>query len=197
MTLGSVANPPGPDADATPMRPPRRIFIIGGPCSGKTHLAWRLASRLGLEHIELDQSQYQVVLPGNEGSHLVRLERMAATLAAREAWVIEGNYIGWTGAFLEAADAIVWTQVRLPVAIYRIFRRYLGQRLRGQHAYPGAVHLIGFCRYTLGFYRAWDSYNIATLAAALRPFDAKVIARRDERDVRRLIETLEVEPAWR
>ena len=91
----------------------QRILVIGSSGTGKSTLARAMGPRLGLPVIHLDQEYWQ---PGwVQPDNAAWLERVAA-LAAREAWVMDGNYSGTFGQRIPRAQAIVWLD--LPRYIY-------------------------------------------------------------------------------
>jgi adenylate kinase family enzyme len=102
----------------------QRILVIGSSGTGKSTLARAMGPRLGLPVIHLDQEYW---LPGwVQPDNAAWLERVAA-LAAREAWVMDGNYSGTFGQRIPRAQAIVWLD--LPRYIY--FPRVVLRMLRG------------------------------------------------------------------
>jgi len=70
-----------------------RILITGNGGSGKTWLGERLAQRLGLPLVRLDDV-YWAGAYGSEGRDKEIVSREVEAHAAGEAWVIEGVY-GW------------------------------------------------------------------------------------------------------
>lgn len=84
----------------------RRVSVVGCSGSGKTTVGRRLATRLGLPHLELDSIRHQagwVELPDDE------FRARVAAFTDGAAWVVDGNYsvvrehIVWP-----RADTVVW-----------------------------------------------------------------------------------------
>lgn len=86
---------------------PERVFIIGGPGSGKTTLAERVSRQLGLPTHHLDEVAR---IGGGTGPQRSAAERAASVeaIVASGRWVAEGVHLGWTSALFEAADVIIW-----------------------------------------------------------------------------------------
>ena len=85
-----------------------------------------LAERLGVPHVELDalfwQSGWQET-PKEEFR-----ERVVATLADLDGWVVDGNYRSRLGTLvLEEAEMIVWLDLPLRTTLSRVLRRTLGR----------------------------------------------------------------------
>src|SRR5579885_465043 len=118
----------GRNGHAAPPRTPRRIYIVGGPGSGKTTLAHQLSERLRLPVHELDEIAF-IDFKATVG--LARRRPLAERLAAVEAvarqpaWICEGLAAGWAEALLNASDLVIWLDVPWHCALRRILARYL------------------------------------------------------------------------
>lgn len=100
-----------------------RVNVKGISGSGKTTFARELARRLGVPYAELDALHHGP--DWTEASTDELQARVRAFMAgAPDGWVIDGNYEGKLGTLvLDAADAIVWLDVPLRVALRRLWRR--------------------------------------------------------------------------
>ena len=130
--------------------PPRRIHITGGQGSGKTSLAARLASCLGVPSYDLDLVGWDSKT-GVERPLEVRLAEVER-LAAQAAWITEGTMIGWTDPLFRAADLIVWLGVPWRVAVWRMLLRHARANLAGNNRHPGLRRLVRFIWYTRTYY---------------------------------------------
>ena len=103
----------------------QRILVIGSSGTGKSTLARQLASRLGLPIIHLDKEYW---LPGWVAPEPAAWQARVESLAAREAWVMDGNYSGTFAIRVPRADAIVWLDlprhIYFPRAVWRIVQSY-------------------------------------------------------------------------
>lgn len=109
-----------------------RIVVVGSSGSGKTHLARALAGRLGREHIELDRLHW-----GENWSHREDFQQQVEALAAREQWVIEGNYRAVRELVWSRATAIVWLNYSILVALRRASIRSLQRIFRKETLWGG------------------------------------------------------------
>lgn len=91
----------------------RRILVWGAPGTGKSTLARIMAARLGLPVIHLDAEYWRPgwVKPG-EGEWPAQV----TALAARDAWVMDGDYSSTWELRLPRAEAVVWLD--LPRRLY-------------------------------------------------------------------------------
>lgn len=99
----------------------RRVLVIGASGSGKTTLSKALSTRLGIERFELDAMYH-----GPSWTHPPEDEfrQRVLAIAARDAWIIDGNYTRFVGdALHEAADTIVWLDLPIALTLARLARR--------------------------------------------------------------------------
>ncbi len=100
----------------------KRIVVVGTSCSGKTTFADKLANRLGIRHVELDEIFWMKdwqCRPDDEFRELVRKE------AEEETWVIEGNYRKVRDILWDRADTLVWLNYPFWLVFYRAIKRTL------------------------------------------------------------------------
>jgi adenylate kinase family enzyme len=119
-----------------------RIVIVGKCGAGKTTLAAQLASKLGLNNVELDAINWQpnwVNLP----RPLMR-ERVDEALPATGRWVADGNYVRavrdivWT-----RADTLVWLDYPLWLALWRVLQRTIGRIFWRKELWNGNRETLG------------------------------------------------------
>jgi len=106
-----------------------RIAVVGRAGAGKTTIALAVGEALALPVIHLDPlfwtaDWHAVPTERFEGAH--------AEVIARDAWVIDGGYLGSAGWGDRAlrADVIVVAEASLPVCLWRVVRRSMRRRTR-------------------------------------------------------------------
>jgi adenylate kinase family enzyme len=107
----------------------RRIMIIGGSGTGKSTLAREIGTRLDLPLVHLDRHYWS---PGWVAPEPVEWRRRVAELAARDAWVMDGNYSSTFDLRVPRAHALVWLDlprwVYFPRAVKRLVANYGRER---------------------------------------------------------------------
>src|SRR4051812_39023726 len=98
----------------------RRIAVVGSSGSGKTTFARRLATPLGVRHIELDAFHWG---PGWTEVDNDSFRRGVAEALEAEGWVTDGNYSKVRDLYLARVDTVVWLDLPLRTCVWRILRR--------------------------------------------------------------------------
>ncbi|MFI7074130.1 adenylate kinase [Micromonospora sediminicola] len=98
----------------------RRILVVGSSGAGKSTLAGELARRLDLPLIHLDRHYWR---PGWTAPDPAEFRAEVAALAARPAWVMDGNYGGTLDLRLPRADALVFCDPSRARCLTRVLRR--------------------------------------------------------------------------
>jgi AAA domain-containing protein len=165
-----------------------RIYIIGGPGSGKTTLAMSLSRDLGVPLLQLDDvwvRSYERERTDDRITPAARKfrEELVADYTARDAWVIEGAEPPFLEAFAQASDLIVWCDLTFNRAAARMIRRHVLAELRRDNRYPGWGRLFRFLRSVRRRYvakpdlaeRPWTKWTRAELAEAAGRHERKVL----------------------
>jgi adenylate kinase family enzyme len=102
----------------------QRIVILGPTGSGKTTFGHKLAAKLGLTPVDLDDLHWK---PASEGAWQQRTTEemlvLAEAAAAGEKWVIMGNYSKVKDVIWPRADAIIWLNYPFPRVFWQLLRR--------------------------------------------------------------------------
>jgi len=114
--------------------PGRRINVIGTSGSGKTTMARRLAARLGVPHIELDDLHWGPNWT-EEPDEIFR-ERVDRRLVG-EGWTTDGNYGVVRDIVWSRADTVVWLDYSLPLILWRLTRRTFSRAVLNEEIWHG------------------------------------------------------------
>ena len=129
-----------------------KIFITGGPASGKTTLSRRIAAMLDIPVCELDGLLLGEEAHGEpfEG----RFNLVVSKITNMNTWVVEGAYLGWVEPLMHQADLIVWMDVPWRVASYRIISRHVKATVARNNRFPGWQRLYRFWRWSGRYYKS-------------------------------------------
>jgi adenylate kinase family enzyme len=114
----------------------RRVAVISSASgNGKTTVGRELASRLGVQFVELDALVHGPAWAETPDDVLrTRLEPILAS----EGWVIDGDYQRKLGSLvLDAADLVVWLDLPIRVWFPRLLRRTLRRMCTGEELWNG------------------------------------------------------------
>jgi adenylate kinase family enzyme len=102
----------------------RRIHVLGGPGSGKSTVAAKIAAAYELPDYDLDDLFWDAAAPtfGTRADPEKR-DRALAAIARQESWVIEGVYYKFVTPSFERADLIVILTAPVWLRDWRLIRR--------------------------------------------------------------------------
>ena len=136
-----------------------RIHIIGGPGSGKSYAAAKLADRLGVPACDLDNlfwdnaaARYGVRSDAGER------DRKLAAVVSGDGWIIEGVYYQWLGPSFDAADFIFALTPPIWIRHWRVIRRFSMRKFgRIQSKRESLLDLLRLLRWS----HAYDRNHLA------------------------------------
>ena len=108
----------------------KRVVIIGTTGSGKSTLAKKLADKLKLVHIDLDDFHH---LPGWQERSTEEFRSLLTKAMQADKWVVAGNYesksrdITWP-----KADTLIWLDMPFMSNFWQLFRRTMKRSYTGE-----------------------------------------------------------------
>lgn len=115
---------------------PRRILVLGCPGAGKSTFARILASRSGLPLFHMDDLHW-----GESWRRPDEVEwrRVLGEVVARDAWIIDGNYLPCLSLRLARAEMIIVIGAPASLCLLRIIKRAIVIALGSTGDLPAAV----------------------------------------------------------
>jgi adenylate kinase family enzyme len=162
------------------------VLVVGCAGAGKTTFALRLAHALELPVIHLDMEYW---LPGWHHTPPDEWQSRVGELAARERWVMDGNYGGTLECRLARADAAVFLDLPRLTCVRRVLVRSLRYRGRTRPDLPpGCPERLEwqFLRWVWDYERRSRGRVVRLLAASGLP----VVHLRTRREAERWLDTL-------
>ena len=164
----------------------RRVLVIGISGAGKSTFSRRLAERTGLPLIHLDREFWQA---GWKVTPRAEWRAKVADLAARDTWIMDGNYSGTLDARLPRADTVLWFDYPTLRCLGRVAKRIATTygRVRPDLA-PGCPEQIDweFLRFVWDFNRK-SRPLIVTALQQHNTHGATVKVFKTDRDARRFL----------
>ncbi len=109
----------------------QRIHVLGGPGSGKTYVAAKIAAALGIQAHDLDDLFWDPSSPTyNVRADQEKRDQALAALVMQDTWIIEGAYYKWLTPSFERADLILLLNPSVWLRDWRVVKR-------------SALHLLG------------------------------------------------------
>ncbi|MBO0777871.1 MAG: hypothetical protein J2P37_03500 [Ktedonobacteraceae bacterium] len=148
-----------------------RIQLGGGPGSGKTTLAKRIAVHLNVPYYDMDAIGWE---SGNGALRPLEVRlRDVHEIAIQPAWVVDSYFPGWSDELLEAADHIILLDMPWHIARWRIITRHMRASLAGTNRHRGLRKLYHFLGHAKECYTSAEERQKD--AGYFRPYKSKVI----------------------
>ncbi len=112
----------------------QRITVIGTSCSGKSTYARQLSEVLKQPHIELDALHWG---PNWTPQPPEQFQRCVTEAAARERWIIDGNYSKVRDTVLQQATILIWLNYSFSTVFSRALIRTIRRSLYAEKLFSG------------------------------------------------------------
>ena len=113
-----------------------RVVVIGSSCSGKSTFSQKLANKMALEYIELDQLHW---LPNWQERADDEFRGLVKQATASDTWVLDGNYSVVRDIVWPRATKIIWLNHSFRLVLYRSFTRSIVRAVTKKKLFAGNV----------------------------------------------------------
>lgn len=157
-----------------------KIYIIGSVASGKTTLAKRLSHQLNIPWHELDNVVHVRLPSGDVKRSVEERDSMFNEIIDSERWIIEGVFRPCFNSGFDKADTIILLDTPVMKRKYRIFKRWISQKLKLEDANykPTLKMLFLMYNWSSGFEKSKDD-----IFKMLGLYKEKVIILDDNKDI--------------
>jgi len=135
-----------------------RIHILGGPGSGKSYIAAKLASHFHLLACDLDELFWSRAATGyGLRNDSTERDRQLANILGSDGWIIEGVYYQWLAPSFAAADLIIALTPSIWIRHWRVVKLFV---LRRFGIVPAKRETVADLWRLLLWSHAYDSENL-------------------------------------
>lgn len=117
----------------------KRVVIIGTSCSGKSDLSRQLSSKLGSQHIKLDELHWG---PNWQEKPRDEFARLVGEAISGDRWVVDCNYSEVRHMVWPKATTIIWLDYSFPLVLYRSIRRSIIRAITKEKLFSGNVETL-------------------------------------------------------
>ena len=122
-----------------------KIYILGPAGSGKSFLANKLSKLLDIPHYDLDEIYW--IEKATKKRPESKWKPMLNKILKNNKWIIEGVFSSWVDNALKKADAIIWLDFSSKIISWRIFKRYIKEKITGKKVFiKDALFLINYSK---------------------------------------------------
>ena len=139
------------------MKRPNRIYIMGPSGCGKTTLSNKLSKKLKITSYDLDDVFWVKKPIKKRGEKL--LKPRLKKLIQKKKWIIEGVFHSWIDSAIEKSDLIVLIDISPRILSWRLFRRYLKRKFKGEPE-GDFKDILKLIKYGLIFLKNTDPQNL-------------------------------------
>lgn len=163
-----------------------RVAIIGCAGAGKSTLARHLGTLTALPVVHLDREHW---LPGWVEPDRAEWAARVDELAARDRWIIDGNYGGTMEARIARADTVIFMDYATWLCLYRVTKRAMVYRNRQRpDMTPGCNEKIDIQFYKwIWAYRQTRRRGIVAMLRAAKANGKRVVVLRNPGQTRRFL----------
>ena len=137
-----------------------KINVTGTSSSGKSTLSKKIAHRLNIPYIELDQLFWQPNWQGSSDD--IFFAKIEAALS-QPAWVLDGNYTRTTEIKWRHVDMVVWLDLPFTRTMFQAIKRALTRIITQKELWPNTgnretMRKVFFDRHSILLW-TWQTYR--------------------------------------
>jgi len=110
----------------------KKIYIIGGPGSGKTFISKVISKKTGIPFFELDNIFWKDIFKYSQKEDQLIRDKNFKEIVSRSSWIVEGSYYKWIDEGFKNADIIVILNISKIISSFRVITRSIRERYSGE-----------------------------------------------------------------
>ena len=164
----------------------KKIWVVGAPGAGKTHLGNSVSNVLQVKHVELDSLIWQKDWQKREDHETQQALRK---LLSDNTWIVDGNYPDLSNIIKKECDTILILRTPVFVRFLRVLNRSLHYCITNKELWNGNKENWSrlFSKDSMPLY-VWKSWREENEKLNLIEYDhklkSKIITLRNQRDIK-------------
>jgi adenylate kinase family enzyme len=165
---------------------PKKIYILGSSASGKTTLANKISEILKIKTYDLDDIFWYKKYTKKRNIEK-RKEKLKQLIKGKKKWILEGIYTDWSEKAIKNADLIIFLDIPKYLLSWRVFKRYIIRKRKGDETLKSCFNLI---KYVRGYKKRKDAFGYEAHKKIAKGHKKEAIILKNSKEINKFLESL-------